>query len=91
MVYGDVHKAFYEDRKQFYVIIGAQWGDEGKGKLVDWIVSIMANNDAKKVLVARFNGGSNAGNDVTLCFPSSPSPSFLVRGLQSSLSSVTRE
>lgn len=35
-------------------VLGAQWGDEGKGKLVDLLAK-----DAD--LVCRFNGGSNAG------------------------------
>ena len=35
-------------------IVGAQWGDEGKGKLVDILAA-----DAD--IVARYNGGSNAG------------------------------
>lgn len=38
----------------FTVILGTQWGDEGKGKLVD-ILAQRAN------LCARFNGGANAG------------------------------
>lgn len=37
------------------VILGSQWGDEGKGKLVD----ILAEHYD---YVARFNGGANAGN-----------------------------
>lgn len=36
-------------------IVGAQWGDEGKGKVVD-ILGSQAD------VVARYNGGSNAGN-----------------------------
>lgn len=36
------------------VVLGSQWGDEGKGKLVD----ILA---AKFEYCARFNGGANAG------------------------------
>eukprot|EP00440_Ansanella_granifera_P071152 gb/GFBE01077219.1/.p1 GENE.gb/GFBE01077219.1/~~gb/GFBE01077219.1/.p1 ORF type:complete len:548 (+),score=120.39 gb/GFBE01077219.1/:1-1644(+) len=39
----------------FCVVLGAQWGDEGKGKLVD----ILAQNVQ---LCARFNGGANAGH-----------------------------
>ncbi|MEK7870374.1 MAG: adenylosuccinate synthetase, partial [Nitrospirota bacterium] len=39
------------------VIIGAQWGDEGKGKIVD----ILAR-DAD--IVVRYQGGSNAGHTV---------------------------
>jgi adenylosuccinate synthase len=38
-------------------IIGAQWGDEGKGKVVDYLA-----NEAD--YVARFNGGNNAGHTV---------------------------
>lgn len=40
-------------------ILGAQWGDEGKGKLVD----ILANHFD---IVARFNGGSNAGHTLVV-------------------------
>ena len=42
---------------QFGVVLGTQWGDEGKGKLVDILA---ANYD----ICARFNGGSNAGHTV---------------------------
>ncbi len=38
-------------------IIGAQWGDEGKGKVVDYLASEVD-------IVVRFNGGSNAGHTV---------------------------
>lgn len=41
------------------VVIGAQWGDEGKGKLVDVFA---ANSD----LVVRFQGGSNAGHTLVV-------------------------
>ena len=40
-------------------IIGAQWGDEGKGKIVDWL---SANADH----VARFQGGHNAGHTIVV-------------------------
>src|SRR3989344_6155289 len=39
------------------VIIGAQWGDEGKGKIIDYLSK---NAD----IVARFHGGNNAGHTV---------------------------
>lgn len=39
------------------VIIGAQWGDEGKGRAVDWLA-------AQSDIVARFGGGDNAGHTV---------------------------
>jgi adenylosuccinate synthase len=40
-------------------VVGLQWGDEGKGKLVDYLAG---QYDA----VARFNGGSNAGHTVVI-------------------------
>jgi adenylosuccinate synthase len=39
------------------IVVGAQWGDEGKGRVVDWLA-----RDAD--VVARFNGGDNAGHTV---------------------------
>ncbi len=39
------------------VIVGAQWGDEGKGKVIDFLA-------AQADLVARFQGGDNAGHTV---------------------------
>ncbi len=39
------------------VVVGAQWGDEGKGKIVDLLT-------ARVQVVARFNGGHNAGHTV---------------------------
>ena len=41
------------------IIIGGQWGDEGKGKVVDWFTT-----NYKPSAVVRFNGGSNAGHTV---------------------------
>ncbi len=41
----------------FYTIVGTQWGDEGKGKIVDWISS---NAD----LIIRYQGGNNAGHTI---------------------------
>ena len=41
------------------ILVGAQWGDEGKGRIVDWL-------SAKADVVARFNGGDNAGHTVTV-------------------------
>tara|TARA_B100000989_G_scaffold294038_2_gene272358 strand:+ start:1105 stop:2397 length:1293 start_codon:yes stop_codon:yes gene_type:complete len=40
-------------------VIGAQWGDEGKGKIVDWL-SIKAD------VVVRFQGGNNAGHTIVI-------------------------
>ena len=44
-------------KSNFTAIIGTQWGDEGKGKLVD----ILAE---KYDVCGRFNGGANAGHTV---------------------------
>ncbi|MEN8097524.1 MAG: adenylosuccinate synthase [Chloroflexota bacterium] len=41
------------------IVIGSQWGDEGKGRITDMLA-------AEAVLVARFNGGDNAGHTVTV-------------------------
>lgn len=41
------------------IVIGSQWGDEGKGKIVDYLAS-------KADLVARFQGGANAGHTVVV-------------------------
>lgn len=41
------------------VLIGTQWGDEGKGRVVDWLA-----RDAQ--MVARYNGGDNAGHSITV-------------------------
>jgi len=41
------------------VIVGAQWGDEGKGRIVDWFAG-------RADYSARYNGGDNAGHTVTV-------------------------
>jgi len=40
-------------------VIGAQWGDEGKGKIVDWL-------SEKADVVVRFQGGHNAGHTLVI-------------------------
>ena len=57
-------------------MIGAQWGDEGKGKIVDWLAS---RADA----VVRFQGGHNAGHTLVVgnqTYKLSLLPSGIVRG-----------
>ena len=57
-------------------VIGAQWGDEGKGKIVDWLAS---RADA----VVRFQGGHNAGHTLVIdgkVFKLSLLPSGIVSG-----------
>jgi adenylosuccinate synthase len=41
------------------IVVGAQWGDEGKGRIVDWFAS-------QADYSARYNGGDNAGHTVTV-------------------------
>jgi adenylosuccinate synthase len=41
------------------VLLGTQWGDEGKGKVVDWLTS-------RFDIVARYQGGNNAGHTVII-------------------------
>ncbi len=57
-------------------VIGAQWGDEGKGKIVDWLAS-------RADVVVRFQGGHNAGHTLVVgnqTYKLSLLPSGLVRG-----------
>lgn len=58
------------------VVVGSQWGDEGKGKIVDWL-----SNRAD--VVVRFQGGHNAGHTLVIdgkVYKLSLLPSGLVRG-----------
>ena len=60
----------------FYTIIGTQWGDEGKGKIVDWLSS-------KAEIVVRFQGGNNAGHTIVIdekIFKLNLLPSGIIRG-----------
>jgi adenylosuccinate synthase len=41
------------------VVVGSQWGDEGKGKIVDWL-------SAQADIVVRFQGGHNAGHTLVI-------------------------
>ena len=41
------------------VVIGTQWGDEGKGKIVDWLTD-------RAQCVVRFQGGHNAGHTLVI-------------------------
>ena len=41
------------------VVVGSQWGDEGKGKIVDWLSS-------QADVVVRFQGGHNAGHTLVI-------------------------
>ena len=58
------------------VVVGAQWGDEGKGKIVDWL-------SERADIVARFQGGHNAGHTIVIdgkVYKLSLLPSGVVRG-----------
>ncbi|HWH18163.1 MAG TPA: adenylosuccinate synthase [Allosphingosinicella sp.] len=57
-------------------VIGGQWGDEGKGKIVDWLAS-------RADVVVRFQGGHNAGHTLVVgdqVYKLSLLPSGIVRG-----------
>ncbi len=58
------------------VVVGAQWGDEGKGKIVDWL-------SERADIVARFQGGHNAGHTLVIggkVYKLSLLPSGILRG-----------
>ncbi len=58
------------------VVIGSQWGDEGKGKIVDWL-------SERADIVVRFQGGHNAGHTLVIDgikYKLSLLPSGVVRG-----------
>ncbi|SVB23820.1 uncharacterized protein METZ01_LOCUS176674, partial [marine metagenome] len=60
----------------FYTVIGTQWGDEGKGKIVDWLSS-------KADVVVRFQGGNNAGHTIKIekkIYKLNLLPSGIIRG-----------
>ena len=60
-------------------VIGAQWGDEGKGKIVDWLAS-------RADVVVRFQGGHNAGHTLVIdgnVYKLSLLPSGIVSGTMS--------
>jgi adenylosuccinate synthase len=57
------------------VVVGAQWGDEGKGKIVDWL-------SERADVIARFQGGHNAGHTLVIggvTYKLSALPSGIVR------------
>ncbi len=58
------------------VVVGSQWGDEGKGKIVDWL-------SERADVVVRYQGGHNAGHTLVIdgeSFKLSLLPSGVVRG-----------
>ncbi len=60
-------------------VVGAQWGDEGKGKIVDWL-------SERADVVVRFQGGHNAGHTLVIngtTYKLSLLPSGVVRGKMS--------
>ena len=57
-------------------VVGAQWGDEGKGKIIDWLAD-------RADVVVRFQGGNNAGHTIVVgnsTYKLSLLPSGLVQG-----------
>ena len=60
-------------------VIGAQWGDEGKGKIIDWLAN-------RAEMVVRFQGGNNAGHTIVVgdkTFKLSLLPSGVIQGKRS--------
>ena len=60
-------------------VVGAQWGDEGKGKIVDWLAE-------RADMVVRFQGGHNAGHTLVVgdqTYKLSLLPSGIIRGTPS--------
>jgi len=58
------------------VVVGAQWGDEGKGKIVDWL-------SQRADVIVRFQGGHNAGHTLVIdgkVYKLNALPSGVVRG-----------
>ncbi|MCV2877174.1 adenylosuccinate synthase [Rhodobacteraceae bacterium XHP0102] len=63
------------------VVVGAQWGDEGKGKLVDWL-------SERADIICRFQGGHNAGHTLVIdgkVYKLNALPSGVVRGAKLSV------
>ncbi|MBM3376044.1 MAG: adenylosuccinate synthase [Betaproteobacteria bacterium] len=54
-----LHSAHGTRPRRNLVIVGTQWGDEGKGKIVDWLTEEVAG-------VVRFQGGHNAGHTLVV-------------------------
>src|SRR4028118_1957766 len=58
------------------VVVGSQWGDEGKGKIVDWL-------SERADVVVRYHGGHNAGHTLVIdggSYKLALLPSGLVQG-----------
>ena len=68
-------RRIWEQAMANVAVIGAQWGDEGKGKIVDWL-------SERADIVVRFQGGHNAGHTLVIgnqTFKLSLLPSGVVR------------
>ena len=58
------------------IVVGSQWGDEGKGKIVDWL-------SERADVIVRYQGGHNAGHTLVIdgvSYKLALLPSGLVRG-----------
>jgi adenylosuccinate synthase len=53
------HSAARETTVANVTVVGAQWGDEGKGKVIDWLAD-------RADVVVRFQGGNNAGHTIVV-------------------------
>src|ERR1700752_1478540 len=57
--YSGTSRMSQQDRGRNVVVVGTQWGDEGKGKVVDWLTD-------HAQAVVRFQGGHNAGHTLVI-------------------------
>ena len=65
-----------KDEMASVVVVGSQWGDEGKGKIVDWLLE-------RAEVIVRYQGGHNAGHTLVIdgvSYKLALLPSGLVRG-----------
>merc|ERR1712137_1297995 len=73
---GLIHSQSEDHLMANVVVVGAQWGDEGKGKIVDWL-------SERADVIARFQGGHNAGHTLVIdgkVYKLHALPSGVVRG-----------
>ena len=57
MVFTDHHFFMQEENQMVTAVVGANWGDEGKGKITDMLAD-------EADIVIRFQGGANAGHTI---------------------------
>ena len=72
------------------VIVGLEWGDEGKGKIVDARAAYaMSHYPSKRTVIVRFQGGPNAGHSIYVRRDDSSLQKFVMHAAPSGLTSNT--